>query len=175
MADHSDTLPHTSPHIGHKSSSSPSNREQSSRLSPVVPLAPLEYLQNQRRGSITDPSLHAAPSKQNPNSQFLRQQSDFASSSTFKGGMSDPRPSSPYVFGEATSRSGDGNAQLRKLLRSPSQEHDRAPGPSEGGSSAKGSSAQHQTSGGVTEGMFCLSTKVAYQTDFRSRTDEGTG
>lgn len=152
MADHSDTLPHTSPHIGHKSSSSPSNREQSSRLSPVVPLAPLEYLQNQRRGSITDPSLHAAPSKQNPNSQFLRQQSDFASSSTFKGGMSDPRPSSPYVFGEATSRSGDGNAQLRKLLRSPSQEHDRAPGPSEGGSSAKGSSAQHQTSGGVTEG-----------------------
>src|ERR1700722_10483578 len=30
------------------------------RHSPVAPLAPLEYLQNQRRGSITDPSLHAA-------------------------------------------------------------------------------------------------------------------
>lgn|ERR1700722_141370 len=29
--------------------------------SPIAPLAPLEYLQNQRRGSITDPSLHAAP------------------------------------------------------------------------------------------------------------------
>ncbi|KAI0092651.1 hypothetical protein BDY19DRAFT_903435 [Irpex rosettiformis] len=31
-----------------------------SRHSPVLPLAPLKYLQNQRRGSITDPSLHAA-------------------------------------------------------------------------------------------------------------------
>ena len=30
------------------------------RHSPVTPLAPLEFLQNQRRGSITDPSLHAA-------------------------------------------------------------------------------------------------------------------
>ncbi|KAH9938631.1 uncharacterized protein B0H18DRAFT_1205829 [Fomitopsis serialis] len=32
------------------------------RHSPVTPLAPLEFLQNQRRGSITDPSLHARPS-----------------------------------------------------------------------------------------------------------------
>lgn len=32
-----------------------------SRHSPVTPLAPLEFLQNHRRGSITDPSLHAAP------------------------------------------------------------------------------------------------------------------
>jgi hypothetical protein len=31
-----------------------------SRHSPVTPLAPLEFLQNQRRGSITDPSLHVA-------------------------------------------------------------------------------------------------------------------
>ncbi|OBZ76596.1 hypothetical protein A0H81_04064 [Grifola frondosa] len=31
------------------------------RYSPITPLAPLEYLQNQRRGSITDPSLHAGP------------------------------------------------------------------------------------------------------------------
>ncbi len=30
------------------------------RHSPAPPLAPLEFLQNQRRGSITDPSLHAA-------------------------------------------------------------------------------------------------------------------
>ena len=30
------------------------------RHSPVTPLAPLEFLQNQRRGSITDPSLHVA-------------------------------------------------------------------------------------------------------------------
>ena len=36
-----------------------------SRPSPP-PLAPLEYLQSQRRGSITDPSLHAGPSAQAP-------------------------------------------------------------------------------------------------------------
>ncbi|KAK2466212.1 hypothetical protein APHAL10511_001854 [Amanita phalloides] len=29
--------------------------------SPVAPLAPLDFLQSHRRGSITDPSLHAAP------------------------------------------------------------------------------------------------------------------
>ncbi|PFH52727.1 hypothetical protein AMATHDRAFT_188799 [Amanita thiersii Skay4041] len=37
--------------------------------------------------------------------------------------MSDPRPSSPYVFGDATSHSAESNIQLRKLLRSPSLEH----------------------------------------------------
>jgi hypothetical protein len=39
------------------------NQKGSSALfsrSSVPPLAPLEYLQNQQRGSITDPSLHAA-------------------------------------------------------------------------------------------------------------------
>lgn len=33
--------------------------------SPVAPLAPLDFLQSHRRGSITDPSLHAAPSPDN--------------------------------------------------------------------------------------------------------------
>ncbi|KAI0759923.1 hypothetical protein BC629DRAFT_1584256 [Irpex lacteus] len=37
-----------------------------SRHSPVSPLAPLEFLQNQRRGSITDPSLHAASTSNLP-------------------------------------------------------------------------------------------------------------
>ena len=41
---------------GDSKSASPAN----TRHSPVTPLAPLEFLQNQRRGSITDPSLHAA-------------------------------------------------------------------------------------------------------------------
>jgi hypothetical protein len=31
-----------------------------SRHSPVISLPPLDYLQQHRRGSITDPSLHAA-------------------------------------------------------------------------------------------------------------------
>ncbi|KAF5363699.1 hypothetical protein D9756_000622 [Leucocoprinus leucothites] len=43
-----------------RSSSSPEATPRSVR-SPMGPLAPLEYLQTQRRGSITDPQLHAAP------------------------------------------------------------------------------------------------------------------
>ncbi|KAJ6599064.1 hypothetical protein DFH09DRAFT_1129993 [Mycena vulgaris] len=84
---------------------------QPSRHSPVAPLAPLEFLQNQRRGSITDPSLHATP-RQNINSPFFRQD---------KSNLSEPRPTSPYVFGSATHPAD--SAQLRKLLRSPSPEH----------------------------------------------------
>ena len=34
---------------------------KASRLPPVTLLAPLKFLQNHRRGSITDPKLHAAP------------------------------------------------------------------------------------------------------------------
>ncbi|KAF8974560.1 hypothetical protein BDZ97DRAFT_1900192 [Flammula alnicola] len=37
--------------------------------------------------------------------------------------MSDPRPSSPYVFGDATVHPVEHNSQLRKLLHSPSLEH----------------------------------------------------
>ncbi|KAJ7638815.1 hypothetical protein FB45DRAFT_1055047 [Roridomyces roridus] len=70
-------------------------------------LAPLEFLQNlnQRRGSITDPSLHAATPRQNLNAHF------------FRPDKAEPRPTSPYVFGSATH--GAENAQLRKLLHSP--------------------------------------------------------
>lgn len=42
------------------SQNKPATSSSESRQSPVTPLAPLEFLQNQRRGSITDPSLHAA-------------------------------------------------------------------------------------------------------------------
>lgn len=34
---------------------------KASRLSPVTLLAPLQFLQSHRRGSITDPNLHATP------------------------------------------------------------------------------------------------------------------
>ncbi|KAF8165343.1 hypothetical protein B0H34DRAFT_649301 [Crassisporium funariophilum] len=43
--------------------------------------------------------------------------------SSAKSYMSDPRPSSPYVFGDATAHSSDHSSQLRKLLHSPSSEH----------------------------------------------------
>ncbi|KAF5389049.1 hypothetical protein D9757_004890 [Collybiopsis confluens] len=86
--------------------------------SPLLPLAPLEYLQNQRRGSITDPSLHAAPPAQKSSRQYFRHASDTSiptSSST--AGVTGP--SSSYVFGDATAISND-NPALRKILRSPS-------------------------------------------------------
>lgn len=91
----------------------PNNGLTNNQSSPIAPLVPLEYLQNNhRRGSIgTDPSLHATP-RQNINSHFFRQD---------KTNLSEPRPSSPYVFGSATHTAD--NAQLRKLLRSPSPEH----------------------------------------------------
>lgn len=48
-----------------RSSSSPEATPRNVR-SPIGPLAPLEYLQTHRRGSITDPQLHAAPRPQSP-------------------------------------------------------------------------------------------------------------
>lgn len=44
----------------------PSSPTVSSRQSQTTPLVPLEFLQNQRRGSITDPSLHAAGPSAHP-------------------------------------------------------------------------------------------------------------
>ncbi|KAF8195888.1 hypothetical protein K438DRAFT_1919017 [Mycena galopus ATCC 62051] len=89
------------------------NNGPTNRHSSVAPLAPLEFLQNQRRGSITDPSLHATP-RQNINSQFFRQD---------KSNLQEPRPASPYVFGSATHAAD--NTHLRKLLRTPSPDHVR--------------------------------------------------
>lgn len=87
----------------------------------ILPLAPLEYLQTHRRGSITDPSLHAAKQSQN-----FRIPADLSSSSsTSKDPRDEPRPSSAYVFGDATPHVGATESPgLRKILRSPSSEHD---------------------------------------------------
>ncbi|KDR83738.1 hypothetical protein GALMADRAFT_133154 [Galerina marginata CBS 339.88] len=106
------------------------------RHSPVASLASLEFLQNQRRGSITDPSLHAVSGiKLNTN---YRHPSDYHASassgpssahqeSSSKSYFPEPRPSSPYVFGDATVHSLDSNSQLRKLLHSPSSDHRSPP------------------------------------------------
>ncbi|KAL0579684.1 hypothetical protein V5O48_002314 [Marasmius crinis-equi] len=101
-------------------SRSPSSKDANPKLSPILPLAPLEYLQNQRRGSITDPSLHAAHKLLPPP---FRPHADPSASLN---------PSSPstfikdnYTFGDATPRpSATDNTQLRKLLHSPSHEQD---------------------------------------------------
>ncbi|KAF9009046.1 hypothetical protein BDQ17DRAFT_1236208 [Cyathus striatus] len=126
-----------SPSLPPRPSSSLQRDPSPAKLSPIAPLAPLEYLQNQRRGSITDPSLHAAPlasaAKHTAPYRSPEQPSSTSSSSTPFHDISakasilnDPRPSSPYVFGDATAQAihpADTNAQLRKLLRSPSLDH----------------------------------------------------
>ncbi|KAJ3869582.1 hypothetical protein EV359DRAFT_59692 [Lentinula novae-zelandiae] len=90
--------------------------------SPSMPLAPLEYLQqNQRRGSITDPSLHAAPLPP-VNPQISRQVASNSSGPTSPGSIG---PSSTYVFGDATATTSD-NSALRKILRSPSMETEKS-------------------------------------------------
>jgi hypothetical protein len=113
----------------------------SSRNSPVPPLAPLEYLQNQRRGSITDPSLHAAnPSpyvnsskSNNAHTPSFRPPEILTSTSREKIKLFEPRPMSPYVFGDATPHSSD-PANIRRLLHSPSIDDDEThslPSPNE--------------------------------------------
>ncbi|KAJ7591013.1 hypothetical protein C8J56DRAFT_858405 [Mycena floridula] len=116
MADTGDNNPGPEPN----QSSSSGSPDPSVRVSsPAVPLAPLKYLQNQRRGSITDPSLHAAGQNQ------LGLKSHFIQPSEGASGKNSPdhRPPSPYVFGNATLNSSESNPQLRRLLRSPSLEH----------------------------------------------------
>ena len=69
-------------------------------------LASLEYLQSQRRASITtEPSRHVLKNASGPSSPTSR---------------FDPRPSSPYVFGDASTSQQEHGSQLRKLLHSPS-------------------------------------------------------
>ncbi|KZT24483.1 hypothetical protein NEOLEDRAFT_1179169 [Neolentinus lepideus HHB14362 ss-1] len=73
-------------------------------LSPET-LAPLEYLQNQRRGSITDPSLHRASPHLQPSVPPARQNSsaDPPSPSTkSRNNSKEPRPTSPYTFGDVS-------------------------------------------------------------------------
>ncbi|KAF8845778.1 hypothetical protein BDN67DRAFT_961420 [Paxillus ammoniavirescens] len=90
----------------------PSHKESSSvsRHSPVISLPPLDNLQPQRRGSFTDPFLHAASS----HSPALRH-------------LDGPRPAANYVFGDSGTlsiSSEPSNKQMRKILRSPSAERD---------------------------------------------------
>ncbi|KAI5125009.1 hypothetical protein M0805_007433 [Coniferiporia weirii] len=101
-------------------------QDSSARHSPAPPLAPLEFLQNQRRGSITDPSLHAAsPSSQHsamlssspgaPAPSSYRQQGQdllLAQAHPFsrqleslpKGTSRAARPTSPFIFGDASAQ-----------------------------------------------------------------------
>ncbi|KAG6332600.1 hypothetical protein ID866_6491 [Astraeus odoratus] len=107
------------------------SHKDSSRHSPGISLPPLDYLQQQRRGSVTDPSLHAAsagPSAARqldgtdarpfpPSSRSRRAIASFAG----------PRPAANYVFGDSSlssSSSEPSSKQMRKILRSPSPERD---------------------------------------------------
>lgn len=112
-----------------------SSPSMSSRQTPITPLAPLEFLQNHRRGSITDPSLHAGPSPptfaggpaaSSISSPFRRPDSPATSFPQPVGhesrrSFSQTRPLSPYKFGEASAQPGESpSAHLRRVLRSPS-------------------------------------------------------
>ncbi|OAX43492.1 hypothetical protein K503DRAFT_847156 [Rhizopogon vinicolor AM-OR11-026] len=82
-----------------------------SRHSPVISLPPLDYLQLHRRGSITDPSLHAAS----------------VNSSAGPRHIDGPRPAANYTFGDSGGSiysSESSSKQMRKILRSPSAERE---------------------------------------------------
>jgi len=113
------------------SSTTMSTRDSSSKHSPVAALASLEYLQTQRRGSITDPFLHAAhiiptpkqssslrPPHEQPSSSSSSAVSSRHMDSNLDRELPEPRPMSPYTFGNATPRPNE----LRKLLHSPPRE-----------------------------------------------------
>lgn len=84
---------------------------------PSSDLAPLEYLQQHRRGSITDPSLHAA----SPNANLGHSNTTLSAPSRSgtpsskstpaheQNGVTpqDSRPAPSYVFGDATPRPGN--------------------------------------------------------------------
>lgn len=137
-----------------------------SRHSPVAPLAPLEFLQNQRRGSITDPSLHAAGvsgvvSSGKPPSSRQQQPPDPSATlgrlspvsprlheySLDRDGAAKLQASPPYRFGEPSSaqpsvdHQGASSPNLRRLLRSP------AAGSDAGGSRAEGDHGREGTTG----------------------------
>ena len=88
----------------------------SRRHSPAPPLAPLEFLQSQRRGSLTDPSLHVAPIAAGNGNQSSSQfrQLDILLSPHSKHGESrsrNTRPpplstssSSAYTFGDPSTQ-----------------------------------------------------------------------
>ncbi|KAL4075859.1 hypothetical protein J3A83DRAFT_2061946 [Scleroderma citrinum] len=103
------------------------SHKDSSRHSSGISLPPLDYLQQQRRGSVTDPSLHAAS----------------AGASAFRQ-LDGPRPAPNYVFGDSSlsnNISEHSNKQMRKILRSPSPERDHGHH-----SNGKGATGHHTSS-----------------------------
>lgn len=108
------------------SSQTMSTKDSSTRHSPLASLASLEYLQTQRRGSITDPFLHASKQSSSlfrpPHEQTASSSSSGLSSHRMNSNsdrdLPEPRPMSPYTFGNATPRPNE----LRKLLHSPTRE-----------------------------------------------------
>ncbi|PCH41199.1 hypothetical protein WOLCODRAFT_70894 [Wolfiporia cocos MD-104 SS10] len=119
------------------------------RHSPITPLAPLEFLQNQRRGSITDPSLHAVStphshlvssvalhslpaslrhlhSPPGPGPRFLAPLT--SPDLQFRAPLPPPRPMSPFRFGDASAQPSEAaRGQPRRPLRSSSVDAGKRP------------------------------------------------
>ncbi|KZT12735.1 uncharacterized protein LAESUDRAFT_753783 [Laetiporus sulphureus 93-53] len=147
------------PNSGGTQNNAASPRIIGSRHSPVTPLAPLAYLQNQRRGSITDPSLHAGPTLHShmtntgavatlpaslrhlnspPGTGFSAPPTSHDTRSRGLPGLPGlpalVRPASPFRFGEASTQSSGSNSSQssRRPLRSSSADASKRPGLSDG-------------------------------------------
>ncbi|KAH7887737.1 hypothetical protein F5I97DRAFT_1806207 [Phlebopus sp. FC_14] len=101
----------------------PRRQPGDTRPSPVISLPPLDHLDQLRRGSLTDPSLHAA-SASSPASRHLDGDHPPPVLHQMLTVPTAPRPAANYVFGD-TSSSEPSSKQMRRILRSPSPE--RAP------------------------------------------------
>jgi len=138
------------PHPSSSSNHTPAHAHRdASRHSPGISLPPLDLLQQQRRGSVTDPSLHAVSA----GSSVFRQLDGTDAYPIYCAPTHivlfiGPRPSPNYVFGDsslANSTSEPSSKQMRKILRSPSPDRDYGHHPN--GKSALGSHTSSHTNG----------------------------
>ncbi|KAI6047181.1 hypothetical protein EDC04DRAFT_2556550 [Pisolithus marmoratus] len=121
-----------SPASDHIPASFSLHQKDSSRHSPGISLPPLDYLQQQRRGSVTDPSLHAASTGPSALRHLdginILQPYHLVVPRHSPNHSTGPRPAANYVFGDGSlsnSSSEPSNKQMRKILRSPSPDRDR--------------------------------------------------
>ena len=113
---------------GHTAAAISRSHKDSSRHSPAISLPPLDLLQQQRRGSVTDPSLHAASAGSSAFRQLDGTDAYPICCSPNDISLSiGPRPAPNYVFGDSSlsnTNSEPSSKQMRKILRSPSPERD---------------------------------------------------
>ncbi|EPQ59254.1 hypothetical protein GLOTRDRAFT_136174 [Gloeophyllum trabeum ATCC 11539] len=191
MANDMDTSPATAAHNDDKPPANPdpvaadnSHKKPLSpaRHPPTGTLAPLEYLQNQRRGSITDPSLHAASPHLQPTVPSNSQDPNSGSPSPVtksRNNSKERRPASPYTFGDATaSRRPEGSQPVNETSwRQPMSAQSDTPAP-EGSSKPQGATDMDVDQGGrqlspTGNGTANAGTKRKMSSDREAAASEG--